>query len=341
LIEEGVAMGKNTILSGMRPTGRLHLGHLSVLENWRRFQEKYNCYFMVANWHALTTAFDDPGLTVQATKDMVLDWLMVGLDPEQSAIFVQSEVKEHAELNLLLSLITPLSWLERCPTYKDQVQQFREQGKDITTYGFLGYPLLMAADIIIYKANLVPVGEDQLPHLEFCREVVRRFNHLYKQDVFPEPAACLDKVAMIPGLDGRKMSKSYGNEIPLYSNPEEIAARVRMMVTDPQRIHAHDPGRPEICTVYSFHRVFNRSAAEEVEQGCIKGEIGCVSCKKSLVKALIERLSPCWERRRELEQNPDYVWDVLNEGNRLARGKASQTMEEVRAAMGFEVPGSS
>lgn len=332
-------MKKDTILSGMRPTGRLHLGHLSVLENWRQFQDKYNCYYMVANWHALTTAFDDPGLTVEATKDMVLDWLMVGIDPEQSTLFVQSEVKEHAELDLLLSLITPLSWLERCPTYKDQVQQFREQGKDITTYGFLGYPLLMATDIIIYKANLVPVGEDQLPHLEFCREVVRRFNYLY-QEVFPEPQPYLAEVATIPGLDGRKMSKSYGNEIPLFSNPEEIKSKVRMMVTDPDRIHVHDPGHPEICTVSSFHKVFNKSAFDELEEGCIKGEIGCVPCKKKLVKVLIDHLTPYWERRQELAKNPDYVWDVLDEGKRRARRKARQTMEEVRAAMGFEIPGS-
>ena len=333
-------MKKDTILSGMRPTGRLHLGHLSVLENWRRFQERYNCYYMVANWHALTTAFDDPGLTVEATKEMVLDWLMVGIDPEQSTLFVQSEVKEHAELDLLLSLITPLSWLERCPTYKDQVQQFKEQGKDITTHGFLGYPLLMATDIIIYKATLVPVGEDQLPHLEFCREVVRRFNHLYKKEVFPEPQPYLAEVAMIPGLDGRKMSKSYGNEIPLFSNPEEIKSKVQMMVTDPDRIHVDDPGHPEICTVSNFHKVFNRVAVEELEEGCKKGKIGCVPCKKGLVKALIDHLTPYWERRQELEKDPDYVWDVLNEGKRRAHWKARQTMQEVRAAMGFEIPGS-
>ena len=335
-----MAMKRDTILSGMRPTGRLHLGHLSVLENWKRFQEKYNCYYMVANWHALTTAFDDPALTIDAAREMVLDWLMVGIDPEKSTIFVQSEVKEHAELHLLLSLITPTSWLERCPTYKDQVQQFREQGKDITTYGFLGYPLLMAVDIIIYKANLVPVGEDQLPHLEFCREVVRRFNHLYSREVFPEPQAYLSEVALITGLDGRKMSKSYGNEIPLYSNPKEIKSKVRMMVTDPARIHATDPGHPDICTVSSFHKVFNKTAFLEIEEDCKKGKIGCVHCKKSLATALIDYLSPYWERRHELEQKPDYVWDVLYEGSKTARRKARETMEEVRAAMGFEIPGS-
>lgn len=326
-------------MSGMRPTGRLHLGHLSVLENWRQLQEKYNCYFMVANWHALTTAFDNPGSTVENTREMVLDWLMAGLDPLQSTIFLQSRVQEHAELHLVFSLITPLSWLERCPTYKDQVQQFREQGKDITTYGFLGYPSLMAADILLYKADVVPVGEDQLPHLEFCREVARRFNHLYKRDVFPEPKPYLSEVAMVPGLDGRKMSKSYGNEIPLASNPEEITGKVRMMVTDPERIHATDPGHPDICTAYAFHRLFSKPVVNDLEESCKKGEVGCVPCKKRLAAAMIEFLTPYWERRRELERDPDYVWDVLNEGGKQARLKACQTMEEVRAAMGIEIPG--
>jgi tryptophanyl-tRNA synthetase len=330
---------QGTILSGMRPTGRLHLGHLSVLENWRELQEKYNCYFMVANWHALTTAFDYPKVTVEYTRELVLDWLMVGLDPLKSTIFVQSEVKEHAELHLILSLITPLSWLERCPTYKDQVQHFREQGRDITTYGFLGYPSLMAADILLYKADVVPVGEDQLPHLEFCREVVRRFHHLYKREVFPEPQAYLPELPLVPGLDGRKMSKSYGNEIPLASNPEEITAKVRMMVTDPERIHAIDPGHPDVCTVYAFHRLFSKPVVEDLEKSCKKGEIGCVPCKKRLTSTLIEFLTPYWERRRELERDPDYVWDVLKEGGRRARLKACQTMEEVRAAMGIEIPG--
>lgn len=216
-----------------------------------------------------------------------------------------------------------------------------DQGKDITTYGFLGYPMLMAVDIIIYKANLVPVGEDQLPHLEFCREVVRRFNHLYDKQVFPEPQPFLAEVAVIPGLDGRKMSKSYGNEIPLFSTPEEIETKVRRMVTDPNRIHKHDPGDPNICSVSEFYKVFNKTAYPEMEEGCKKGEIGCVACKKGLTKSLIDYLAPYWERRRELERNTDLVWDLLNDGSKRARCKARQTMEEVRAAMGFEIPGSS
>ncbi|MDH7576270.1 MAG: tryptophan--tRNA ligase [Bacillota bacterium] len=331
-------MPQSTILSGMRPTGRLHLGHLSVLENWARLQEKYRCFFMVADWHALTTAFDEPEQILENTREMVLDWLTVGLDPRKSTIFVQSHVKEHAELHLLFSLITPVAWLERCPTYKDQIQQFREQGKDITTYGFLGYPLLQAADILIYKADLVPVGEDQLPHLELCREVARRFNYLYQIDLFPEPQAYLAEVALIPGIDGRKMSKSYGNEIPLASSPEEIERKVRMMVTDPARIHARDPGNPEVCTIYAFYRFFNQEKVKELDQVCRRGEIGCVPCKKELAQIMIQFLSPYWERRRELEKNLNYVWDVLRQGGNLARLQASQTMEEIRAAMGFELP---
>jgi len=331
-------MKQGTILSGMRPTGRLHLGHLSVLQNWNKLQDKYNCYFMVANWHALTTAYDEAGQTVENTREMVLDWLTVGLDPKRSTIFVQSDVKEHAELHLLFSLITPVSWLERCPTYKDQVQQFREQGKDITTYGFLGYPLLQAADILIYKANVVPVGEDQLPHLELCREVARRFNYIYQQKVFPEPQSYLAEVALVPGIDGRKMSKSYGNHIPLATTPEEIQAKVRQMITDPERIHAKDPGHPDVCNIYAFHRIFNQPEVEELDRVCRRGEIGCVPCKKKLAQILIEFLSPYWERRRELEKDTDYVWDVLRDGGKKARHKARQTMEEVRAAMGLEIP---
>lgn len=332
-------MEQGTVLSGMRPTGRLHLGHLSVLENWRRLQETYRCFFMVADWHALTTAFDTPGKIQENTREMVLDWLMIGLDPNVSTVFVQSDVKEHAELHLLFSLITPVSWLERCPTYKDQIQQFREQGKDITTYGFLGYPLLQAADILIYKANLVPVGEDQLPHLEFCREVARRFNYLYGENLFPEPQAYLAEVALVPGIDGRKMSKSYNNEIPLASTPEEIEKRVRMMITDPARIHAKDPGHPDVCTIYAFHKLFNRGEVEELGRICRRGEIGCVSCKKNLSKILIDFLSPYWEKRRELERDSNYVWDVLHEGGERARLVASETMEEVWAAMKLGLPG--
>lgn len=331
-------MKRDTILSGMRPTGRLHLGHLSVLQNWSVLQDRYQCFFMVADWHALTTAYDEPDQTIENTREMVLDWLMVGLDPNRSTIFVQSDVKEHAELHLLFSLITPVSWLERCPTYKDQIQQFREQGKDIATYGFLGYPLLMAADILIYKANVVPVGEDQLPHLELCREVARRFNYLYKKKVFPEPQPYLSEIALVPGIDGRKMSKSYGNDIPIAATPEEVQAKVRQMITDPERIHANDPGHPDVCNIYAFHRIFNQAEVEEIELACKRGGIGCVPCKKKMAQVLVDFLSPLWEKRRELEKDPDYVWDILKDGAKKARLVARQTLEEVRTAMGIEIP---
>ncbi len=293
---------------------------------------------MVADWHALTTAYDEPSQAVENTREMVLDWLMVGLDPNRSTIFVQSDVKEHAELHLLFSLITQVSWLERCPTFKDQIQQFRERGKDIATYGFLGYPLLMAADILIYKADLVPVGEDQLPHLELCREVARRFNYLYKKRVFPEPQAYLPEIALVPGIDGRKMSKSYGNDIPIAATPEEVQLKVRQAITDPERIHANDPGHPEVCNIFAYHRIFNRAGVEEIEHACRRGEIGCVPCKKKMAQVLVDFLTPFWERRRELEKDPDYVWDVLREGGKKARLVAQQTLEEVRAAMGIEIP---
>ncbi|MGB9792072.1 MAG: tryptophan--tRNA ligase [Thermacetogeniaceae bacterium] len=331
-------MKQGTILSGMRPTGRLHLGHLSVLQNWSMLQDKYRCFFMVADWHALTTAYDEPSQAVENTREMVLDWLIVGLDPNRSTIFVQSDVKEHAELHLLFSLITPVSWLERCPTYKDQIQQFRERGKDIATYGFLGYPLLMAADILIYKADLVPVGEDQLPHLELCREVARRFNHLYKKKVFPEPQAYLSEISLVPGIDGRKMSKSYGNDIPIATTPEEVHFKVRQAITDPERIHANDPGHPDVCNIFAYHRIFNKLEVGEIERACRRGEIGCVPCKKKMAQVLIDFLTPFWEKRRELEKDPDYVWDILREGSKKARAVAQQTLEEVRAAMGIEIP---
>ncbi len=242
-------MEKKRVFSGMRPTGNLHIGHMSVLENWIQMQETYDCIYGVVDWHALTTSYEDPADIRKNTKEMLLDWLSVGLDPEKSTIMVQSKVKQHAELHLLLSMMMPLSWLERVPTYKDQIQQLAKEGKNITTYGFLGYPLLMAADILVYKAEVVPVGEDQLVHLELTREVARRFNHLYDTEVFPEPEALLAKVPMVPGIDKRKMSKSYNNYIPIYSNRKDVEEKVRHMITDPARIRKDDPGNPDICVV--------------------------------------------------------------------------------------------
>ena len=321
------------ILSGMRPTGKLHLGHLSVLENWVALQKDYDCYFFVADWHALTTAFEETETLSENIRDMVIDWLSVGIDPEKSTVFIQSAVKEHAELCLLLSMLTPLSWLERCPTYKDQVQQLGEQGKDISTHGFLGYPVLMASDILIYKSDLVPVGQDQLPHLEMCREIARRFNFLYQVKLFPEPQAYLAEVALLPGIDGRKMSKSYNNDIAISAPPEEVNRKVNMMVTDPARIHKHDPGHPEICTVYVFQKVFSPQEVEQIAEDCRGGKIGCVACKKKLAAALNACLDPFREKRRELEECPQKLQAILNEGAERARQEASKTMREVRAAM--------
>lgn len=326
---------KGRILSGMRPTGKLHLGHLSVLENWVKLQDEYECYFFVADWHALTTSFEDTSGIEDFTRELVIDWLSTGIDPEKSVIFVQSEVKEHAELHLLFSMITPLSWLERCPTYKDQVVQLGKEGKDISTYGFLGYPLLQAADILIYQAYGVPVGKDQLPHLEITREVARRFNFMYNKEIFPEPAAILADLPLLPGIDGRKMSKSYHNDIAINASTQEIKDKVKQMVTDPARIKKDDPGHPEVCNVYTYHTFYNKEAVSEIEADCKAGKIGCVACKNNLASKLDEIISPIRERRAELEKNPQQVNQVLKEGADKARVRAAATMKLVREAMGL------
>lgn len=320
------------ILSGMRPTGRLHIGHLSVLENWRRLQEEYSCHYFVADWHALTTTFDETGGIRKNTVEMVADWLAVGLDPEKSVIFRQSDVIEHAELHLMFSMIIPLSWLERVPTYKDQVQQFKEQGKDIMTYGFLGYPLLQAADILIYRADAVPVGEDQLPHLELCREVARRFNFMYSP-TFPEPKALLAKVRLLPGVDNRKMSKSYSNDIGIFAEPDELTRSVNAMITDPARIRKTDPGHPEVCVVHKYHSIYTPVELAGLEEQCRQGGIGCVACKKILHGSLDRLLTPLREKRKEIVSRRGYVEEVLADGAHRARKVASETMKMVREAM--------
>jgi tryptophanyl-tRNA synthetase len=326
-------MKKGIIFSGMRPTGRLHIGHLSVLENWVRLQNEYECYFGIVDWHALTTAFDNTAELQDNIRLMLLDWLSVGLDPETSPIFRQSQVKEHAELHLLLSMATPLSWLERVPTFKDQIQQLGQQGKDISTYGFLGYPLLMAADILVYLADTVPVGEDQLPHLEFAREIARRFNHLYDTDIFPEPKAIMAKVSLLPGVDNRKMSKSYNNDIHLGVTGKEVLEKVQMMVTDPGRIKKTDPGNPEVCLVHTYQGIYNQAEIEEIRESCRKGTIGCVACKKRLAGVLDEFLSPIRERRAYYQDKPKLMEEILAAGAEGARKKAGHTMELVRQAM--------
>ncbi len=325
-------MTKGKILSGMRPTGRLHIGHLSVLENWKKLQGEYNCFFFSADWHALTTSFDDTHDIKKNTIEMVTDWLAVGINPEKSVIFTQSDVKEHAELHLLFSMFTPLGWLERVPTYKEQVQKFKEQGKDILMYGFLGYPLLQAADVLIYRATAVPVGEDQLPHLELTREVARRFNHMYSS-VFPEPKALLSQVSLLPGTDGRKMSKSYSNDISIFTEAAELKKKISSMITDPARIKRTDPGNPDICTVYKYHTIYSPGQKEDIGRDCREGTIGCVDCKKILYENLNDFLSPLREKRKEIIARPQYVDEVLAEGARRAAKEAAETMTLVRDVM--------
>ena len=264
---------------------------------------------------------------------MALDWLSAGLDPAKNRIFIQSHVKEHAELHLLLSMMTPLSWLERVPTYKDKLQQLGDQGKDINTYGFLGYPVLMTADIILYRADTVPVGEDQLPHLELAREIVRRFNYIYKQEVFPEPKGYIGAAPVVPGIDGRKMSKSYGNEIAFAASPDDLRARVRLMVTDPQRIKRTDPGRPEVCPVFTFHKLYSQNELPTIDAECRSAGIGCVDCKKRLAEHMVEALADIHHRRQDWAARPDDVRDILTDGANRARETARETMEQVRSVM--------
>ena len=326
-----------TVLSGLRPTGRVHLGnYFGAVRNWIRLQEKYRCYYFVADWHALTSDYADPSKIRQATFEAVADWMAAGMDPRKSTIFLQSEVKEHAELHLLLSMITPLPWLERVPSFKDQQQEL--QDKDLNTYGFLGYPLLQTADVIIYRADFVPVGEDQASHLELSREIVRRFNNFYGP-VFPEPKPLFTETPKVPGLDGRKMSKSYGNTIPLTAGADEIRALVMTMFTDPNRIRRQDPGNPDICNLFQFHRLFSDAETiARVDRDCRAAQIGCVDDKKLLAEIMIEQLRPIRARREEIDRDPGIVWNALREGSRIARERAGETLEMVRKAMRIDFP---
>ena len=322
---------KGRILSGHRPTGRLHLGHLEgTLRNWASLQDDYECFFEIADWHALTTAYEDTESLHENIEQVAIDWLTAGLDPERSVLFVQSDVKEHAELHLLLSMVTPVSWLERCPTYKDQKQQLGEERT--AGYGFLGYPVLQAADIIIYKADTVPIGEDQLPHLELTREIVRRFNNIYGP-IFPEPEAKLSRFSVIPGTDGRKMSKSYDNTIDLSDSPEVITEKVRKMFTDPEKIYKGDAGHPDKCPIFVYHNLYNQQRTEPIKLSCESGELGCVDCKTELTEKLLAALEPMMQRRAELEADRSVVREVLAAGTEAARVVAAQPMAEVRAVM--------
>ena len=330
---------RKRVLSGMRSTGKLHLGnYVGALDNWVRMQDEYECFFMVADWHALTTDYADTSNIKANSFEVVLDWLAAGLDSEKSVIFVQSHVPAHAELHLLFSMITPLGWLERVPTYKEQRENIKD--KDLGTYGFLGYPVLQSADILIYRANAVPVGEDQVAHIELTREITRRFNGFYGQrgEVFPEPQALLTRAPKLPGTDGRKMSKSYGNTI-LLTDPEPVMRqKLKTMVTDPARVRRSDPGNPDVCPVGDLHKIF--SSAEtmaKVNQGCRSAGIGCIECKSWAADALVQLLSPMQERRKKFEENPRLAWDILEAGSERARKVAAETMEGVRASMGMSL----
>jgi len=325
---------KKRIVSGIRPTGRLHLGHLhGALLNWKRLQDEYECFYFIADWHALTSEYERPEIIKGSTLDIILDWLAVGLDPNKCTFFIQSHIKQHAELHLIFSMITPIPWLERNPTYKEQIKQL--SSKDLNTYGFLGYPVLQAADILMYKADAVPVGEDQAPHIELTREIARRFNYLYKK-VFPEPETLLTPTSKLLGIDRRKMSKSYNNAIYITEPAEEITKKVSQMITDPQRGRRTDPGRPSYCNVFFYHEIYTPpEKVKEIEEGCKNATIGCVECKRMMAENLNKGLEPIRERRKELESKIDYVMDILEEGDKKARIIAERTMEEVRKAIGI------
>ena len=327
-------MKKKRILSGMRPTGRLHLGNLhGALKNWVDIQDSdtYDCFYFVADWHALTSDYKDTGLIKAYSLDMVVDWLSVGLDSARSTLFVQSEVKEHAELFLILSMITPLSWLERNPTYKEMQEEL--SNKDIGTFGFLGYPVLQAADIIMYKAYGVPVGVDQLPHVELTREIARRFNFLYKE-IFPVPEPLLAEVPKLLGLDGRKMSKSYENTIYLRDRGDVLRQKIASMFTDPQRMRRTDPGRPDVCNAFPFHTIYSSpSDVDEIADACRKANIGCVECKKRLAQRIVEGMAPIHERQDYYLAHLEDVKEIMADGVRRASKIARLTMEQVREAV--------
>ena len=359
----------------MRPTGKLHLGnYVGALQNWVGMQDEYECFFEVADWHALTTDYADTSGVKESSLEAVIDWLAAGLDPEKSVIFIQSHVAAHAELHLLLSMITPLGWLERVPSYKEQQENLK--GKDLTTYGFLGYPVLMSSDILLYKGEVVPVGEDQVAHVELTREIVRRFNGFYRkpfvirkqgtrvvtsdgrnvqlepgadldpnadyviqpEPVFPEPQSLLTRAPKLPGTDGRKMSKSYGNTIMLTDPEPVVRQKLKTMVTDPARVRRSDPGNPDVCPVGDLHKIFSSNEAmAKVNEGCRSAGIGCIECKGWAADALVALLNPMQERRKKFEENPRLAWDILEAGSERARKVAGETMTDVRAAMGMSL----
>ena len=330
---------RKRVLSGMRPTGKLHLGnYVGALQNWVGMQDHYECFFCVVDWHALTTDYADTSHVKENSLEVAFDWLAAGLDPEKSVLFLQSHVPAHAELHLLLSMITPLGWLERVPTYKEQRDNIKD--KDLGTYGFLGYPLLQAADILVYKADCVPVGEDQVAHIELTREIARRFNGFYRAAtvVFPEPKSLLTPAAKLPGTDGRKMSKSYGNTIMLADSEPVVRQKLKTMVTDPARVRRTDPGNPDVCPVGDLHKIFSDpETMAKVNEGCRSAGIGCIECKGWAADAIVKLLTPMQERRHKFEENPRLAWDILEAGTERARKAAGDTMNDVRAAMGMSL----
>ena len=317
----------------MQPSGLMHFGnHLGALENWKALQEEYDCYFFIADWHALSTNYADTSRIREFVREMLIDWLAAGIDPARSTVFVQSHVPEHAILHLLLSMMTPVSWLERNPTYKEKQEQIKE--KDLGTYGFLGYPVLQAADILLYKPDFVPVGKDQLPHLELTRELARRFNDIYKTPVFPEPKEHLTKFPKVLGTDGRKMSKSYHNTINLSDAEPVVRQKLKTMVTDPARVRRTDPGNPDICPVYEFHKIYSRAEVQEqINKDCRTAAIGCIDCKKQVADRMVEQLTPAWDARAKLTHDPSQIDAIVEAGSRRASEVAKATLREVNEAM--------
>lgn len=323
---------RKRVLSGMQPSGLLHLGNLlGALENWKDLQEQYECFFFVADWHALSTNYADTSRIKEFSRELLIDWLAAGIDPNRATVFIQSRVPDHAVLHLLFSMIVPISWLERNPTYKEKQEEIK--GRDLSTYGFLGYPVLQAADILIYKSELVPVGKDQLPHLELTRELARRFNSVYRP-VFPEPLAHLTKFPKVLGTDGRKMSKSYGNTINLSDAESVVRQKLKTMVTDPARVRRNDPGNPDVCPVYDFHKIYSpTSVVEQVNRDCRTAAIGCIDCKKLVADRMVERMVPIWEGRAKLTSNPKQLDEIVDEGSKRAAAVARYTLQEVNDAM--------
>ncbi|GHS93051.1 tryptophan--tRNA ligase [Synergistales bacterium] len=331
-------MKKCRVFSGMRATGLLHLGHLAgALTNWVKLQEDHDCYYSIVDWHALMSNYADSAETGKFCKDVLLDWLSVGLDPEKSCIFIQSHVPQHAELFLALSMIAPLGWLYRNPTYKEQIENL--QNKDLSTFAFLGYPVLMAADILLYRAEKVPVGEDQSAHMELSREIVRRFNHFFGggKEILPEPQTLLTPTPKVPGTDGRKMSKSYGNSLYISESPESMWNKLRVMITDPAREKRTDKGDPDKCPVWDIHKVFNKDMGQraEIDKGCRTAGIGCVDCKKMLNAHIASMMEPIHERRARYEKDPNTLDDILANGAKRAERTATETMSDIYPAMGL------